>query len=211
VPSHYEILGVARTASHDEVRQAYLVRARAVHPDRALDASSAEASARARAMQDVNEAWRVLRDTTSRMVYNRALAVPRHEPEEPTTPRVEPSDLDVPYTSAVAEPGDLGVAVVRALPWLAIAAILVSIFVFTAFAGRSGEPPGPRSLVGKCISSGAASAVVPVPCGEPNEGRVELVVDRASFCPTGSTSRPVPGDLWLCLRPAGPSASTGAP
>lgn len=223
MPSYYEVLGVTRTASYDEVRRAYLERARAVHPDRVVEGSTSDAELRARSMQEVNEAWRVLRDPARRSAYDRAPAGARRTPGGPSRPpprRTSPppppghlrdgeygedgldvDDLDVPYTSALAEPGDLGVSMARALPWLAVAAILVIIFVFTAFAGSSDQASGPRDLVGKCVSSGRASVITPVPCQDPNEGEVVLVVDRASLCPDGSSSWSVPGDLWLCLQP----------
>jgi hypothetical protein len=211
VATHYDVLGVAPTASYDEVRHAYLERARAVHPDRVVEGTASEAERRARTMQEVNEAWRVLRDPANRSAYDRALAgggrpAAMQSGPSPWPPRHDPlddeDDLDVPYRSALAQPGDLGVSMARALPWLALVAILVIIFVFTAFATGSGRnASGPHALVGRCITSGLGSAIDPVPCQGPNEGQVVLVVDRASLCPDGSTSRSVPGNVWLCLKP----------
>lgn len=112
----------------------------------------------------------------------------------------------------MAEPGDLGVSLARALPWLVVTVILVVIFVFTAFAGGSKEKlSGPRELVGKCISSERSSLIVPVPCQGPNEGQVMLVVDRSSLCPDASSSRSVPGDLWLCLEPSPTATPADSP
>jgi hypothetical protein len=113
-------------------------------------------------------------------------------------------DLDRPFTSAPAEPGDIGLSFVRALPWLTIAVILGAIFVFTAFAGHDRSPQGPQDLVGRCVSSGNVATVVAVPCQGPNDGKVVLVVDQASLCPDGSSSRPIAGDHWLCIEPNNP-------
>ena len=215
MPNHYDVLGVSPQASYDEVRHAYLERARAVHPDRVAEGPASESGVRGRSMQEVNEAWRVLRDPSSRAAYDRALAGGRRVPRMPPTQRPAPrpprarrdedEDLDTPYPQTPADPGDIGVSMARALPWVAVTVILVIIFVFTAFAGGSHDPSsGPHDLVGKCISSGRASVIVPVPCQGPNEGQVKLVVDRASLCPDASSSRSVPGDLWLCLEPFNP-------
>ncbi len=51
--THYDTLGVASSASSEEIRKAYLRRARALHPDRQHDRAPAEARRAERAMQQV--------------------------------------------------------------------------------------------------------------------------------------------------------------
>ena len=65
---HYGRLGVTRTASHDEIRRAYRVMARRLHPDTHGGHVSAE-------MLAVNEAWRVLSDKGRRTAYDAKLRV----------------------------------------------------------------------------------------------------------------------------------------
>ena len=209
--THYEVLGIAPTAAQEDVRRAYLTLARELHPDRTLGASVAQAELASRRMQEVNEAWRVLREPASRAAYDRAIAGGRR-PTRPAAATTAPSaprhladddddpDLDTPFRSAPAEPGDLGVVVVRALPWVAVLVILGAIFVFTAFAGNREEPAGPEELVGRCVATGSASAVVAVPCEGPNDGEVVLVVSRPSLCPDDASSLPL-RDRYLCLQP----------
>lgn len=192
--THYEVLGVESGASAEQIRKAYYDRARELHPDGFAGRSDAEATS-GRAMQDVNEAWRVLREPGSRASYDLMLRQPSTQAPQPRTRRVD--DPDLPYRRQPAEPGDLTVAVVRAAPWVAVLVVLAAIVVFTAFA-RRGDVPG--DLVGKCMN---APAGIPeeAPCDEPNDGLVVLVVNRDGICPRGSIGRIVAsGDLY-CVRP----------
>jgi len=61
---YYQVLGVARSASEDDIRRAYRKLARKYHPD-----VSKEADAEAR-MREVNEAYEVLGDAEKRAAYD---------------------------------------------------------------------------------------------------------------------------------------------
>jgi curved DNA-binding protein CbpA len=69
-PDHYQLLGVARGASPEEIAQAWRRRARAEHPDRQPSEAGDEAAGRFRALA---EAYRVLSDPGRRAAYDRAL------------------------------------------------------------------------------------------------------------------------------------------
>ncbi|MDP9019496.1 MAG: J domain-containing protein [Actinomycetota bacterium] len=195
--SYYDVLGVPPTASADAIRRAYRGGARELHPDRRPGASSEESAAAARAMQELNEAWRVLGDPVRRSRYDRALV----EAARPAPP-VPPVDGEQLYRQPRAEPGDVGVAVVRGLPWLLMLTVLFLIFVFTAFAGSgSDDRPSASDLVGRCVEVQPGSEVHEVPCEEPNDGRVDLVAVRSSLCPAEAAVVRMPGERsWLCLR-----------
>jgi curved DNA-binding protein CbpA len=77
--THYDVLGVARTAPDGEVRRAYVARAREHHPDR----SGGDADA----MRAVNDAWATLRDPERRAAYDRTLSA---APVIPASPAAEP-------------------------------------------------------------------------------------------------------------------------
>jgi DnaJ-class molecular chaperone with C-terminal Zn finger domain len=62
---YYEVLGVGRSASDEDIRRAYRKLARKYHPD-----VSKEADAEAH-MRDINEAYEVLRDPEKRAAYDR--------------------------------------------------------------------------------------------------------------------------------------------
>jgi curved DNA-binding protein CbpA len=190
--THYDVLGVEPTATSAEIRQAYVARARLLHPDRLQDLPPGEAARRSRDMQDVNEAFRVLRSPESRSVYDAGLAgraAPGRTPGTSGTPPPGPGDDDATDRGLVAERHatqvDPAVSVLRSLPWVVVLFVLGVIFVVTAFAGGSDDGDGRSSydLVGACVRSQQGVGVVEVPCTEPNVGRVE--------------------GTWLCLRPAG--------
>jgi len=204
--SHYDVLGVPAGASAEDIRAAFRRRAREVHPDRqpatGVSGSSGPASSpRAeQAMQELNEAWRVLGDPSRRRAYDQSMVSRPRVEARPGRPPVDADDI--PYFHAPAEPGDFGVWLARGLPWAVVLAVLMGIFVFTAFAGGvDDDEPSASDLVGECVRFERGGVVFSVPCDEPNSGRVDLVAVRSSLCPEGSSSVRLPSQgSWLCLR-----------
>ncbi len=195
MPTHYEVLGVDPSTSQEDLRRAYVRRARALHPDRHVGAEPGRAASAARAMQDVNEAWRVLRDPSRRAAYDARLRGP--------APSAAPPLRAHPGASPMAHVPDAPVVrVVRGLPWVAAALVLGAIFVFTAFAGGGSDDGGssPSSLVGSCVRGSAGSQIQEVDCERTGAQRVDLIATRASLCGDGSSAVPV-GEVWLCVRP----------
>ena len=67
-----------------------------------------------------------------------------------------------------------------------VAGVLGFIFVFTAFAGAS-DPSRPTPTgSGECVAAQAGIGVVRVPCDEPNQGRVVVIVPRQTSVPERS-------------------------
>ena len=199
--THYDVLGVRPDATTAAIRAAFVEKARALHPDGYGGRPDAELDAARRGMQDVNEAWRVLRDPVLRAAYDRLLQeAPTQAKARVAHPATAPRDdaLDRPYPRRPAEPGDVTVAIVRAAPWVAVLVVLAVIFVFTAFA-RNGDDR--ETLIGKCIST-ASGPAREVPCSAPNDGEVVDIVQASSGCTGGSVAKVVPGGTWYCLRPA---------
>ncbi|PWE33578.1 molecular chaperone DnaJ [Maritimibacter sp. 55A14] len=63
---YYEVLGVSRNASADEIKKAYRSKAKAFHPDRNSDNPNAETQ-----FKEANEAYDVLKDPEKKAAYDR--------------------------------------------------------------------------------------------------------------------------------------------
>lgn len=120
--THYDVLGVARSAPAAEVRRAYLALARRHHPDRP--------GGDARTMRAVNEAWATLGDPSRRADYDRSLAPPQAGPA-PTAPERERTDEEE-LLADLADDTPLGGRIVLA-PWvsmLPVGAFVASLGLF---------------------------------------------------------------------------------
>jgi hypothetical protein len=199
----YDVLGVRPDASADELRRSYLQRARLLHPDRHIDAGSARRAEVERQMQDLTAAWQVLGDAGRRRRYDEQQGIGVRE--RPPTTTDEPrfvTRLDG-TTEADVEPVDGLAKLARGIPWIALVAVLVIIFFFSAYA-LTGTPGagdiGNGTKTGTCVLITGGSPT-PTPC-DTNGARVVItLVGASSPCPQGTERfQPTSGNAAYCLE-----------
>ena len=171
------------------VRKAYVERAREAHPDRHIDASTADRRTAEVWMQEINEAWNVLGNARRRRRYDLET--------EPERRFVSRADGTMPPEFETLNDDDLdGTSrVIRGLPWVIIVFVLFAIFVFTAYAATGGD-----SSTRGCVTANGNS-IVEADCGTPGARRVVTTVDASQPCPP-ATERlaPATGLIAYCLE-----------
>jgi hypothetical protein len=117
VPDLYQLLGVAREASREEIAQAWRRRARAEHPD--ARPADADAPSQFRALA---AAWQVLGDPARRAAYDRALGsgqvagMPAPAPVPVPVRRVRPGGVTGPVPGPPLRVGPVRVSGPHAAP-----------------------------------------------------------------------------------------------
>jgi hypothetical protein len=213
--THYERLGVTPAASTEEVRAAYRALARRLHPDRLVDATPAERNLAERRMREINEAWRILGDPTSRRRYDDSLVGRQRRPStgaaRGSAPARPAPEIDDGMVEVAGPTTALGAAAMRHLPWMVVLGTLAVIFVVTAYAGIHHDPP-PRPeqppAAGACVDVRAGSVAHEVPCSGPHRYEVVQRVAAATSRPAHSSARRFAGDRWWSCLVRGSTAST---
>jgi len=188
--THYDELGVPPTATTGEMHAAYRARVRALHPDARSGSTDRDADRRAdAALRRLNTAWEVLRDPPRRRTYDNQVFAPPG--------LAGPPGAAVPRAAATWGE-EAGRPHFRW--WIVVLAVLLAVFVFTAYAGGATDTNPPRSpTIGRCLARQPGVDAI-VDCSSPNEGRIVADVAPRATCPTGS--RPVTafgGSRTLCL------------
>ncbi len=215
--THYEVLGVSRTASSDEIRRAYHQQARLWHPDRFVGKPELESQQAENLMRGVNEAFRVLGNNERRQQYNRELdgastGSGRITVDDGVT-RIDPRLLDPEYLQARRQAQEQVIStqhsrMMKFVPWGGFLGLLLLIFVFTAYAtgGSVVEPvvlPGPDVGVAanSCVRLMQGPSLIEVPCDRINDGRVIGARFPDGTCPAPLTTDEIrlDADTIVCL------------
>lgn len=211
--NYYQRLGVKASASSEEIRAAYRALAGRLHPDRMIDASSAERTLADRRMREVNEAWQELRDPVRRRRYDEGRLSAGRSPRSSTSASASstrPSRrADVPamaenddLVDVMGSMGPVKAGLFRHGPWVALAGVFLVIFVVTAYASSSSPAEKPvGSQVGTCVNVAAGPTTTVVPCDGPHELRIVERIPDGGSCPAGTEKRRLAVDGYLeCVR-----------
>jgi molecular chaperone DnaJ len=170
--THYEVLGVAPSASTEVIRSAYRALARLHHPD----VSTLESSAREMAV--INNAWSVLSDPVARFNYD------RQQREPSVGVRVDHEEKErVNDVTRVMQTGSVRI------PWRG--------FLFFSLLGVAGvfalhavsKPTGPVQpdlllVAGSCVDIDREQFATEVSCAGPHDGSVRQLVAFDRDCPS---------------------------
>lgn len=204
-PNHYERLGVAPSASTDEVRSAYRSLARRLHPDRLGPATGAERLLAERRMREINESWQVLQDPGRRRRYDEGLLSNRRHSNGRSSGPARAGVSEVADDELVDVMGPitaLRAGLLRHLPWVVLLVVFAAIFVFSAYAtaDRSISPGRSNVSAGTCLDTSAGTSTTVVPCSGPHDLQVLDRVSSPGDCPEESEARRLGRDtLFDCV------------
>ena len=184
--THYEVLGVSRTATTAQVRAAFRSLARAHHPD-------TSASGSAESMAPINEAWRVLGDPALRRAYDRSLAEAAAEAQ----PSVEQEWATDPV---LVQPPE------STFPWrflIALAIVGIGFVLFGVFTYQPSKPGPPDNVltVGSCVVLEENGDATEVNCDGDHDGVVDSLLVEGEVCPANlEPHRDSQGLGEFCIR-----------
>ena len=134
--TYYDVLGVSPTASQEEIKRAYLLRSKMLHPDR-FDQTrqNAEWQLANELLKELNHAYAVLKEPVARAEYDRSnlsSGSPPHKPPPQTQPQQKPTPppQKAPWTNFVKGAGGEHVTrvLVRGIMWFLSATVLLLIW-----------------------------------------------------------------------------------
>jgi hypothetical protein len=186
---YFEVLGVDKDASDEEIAAAYRERAKRLHPDQHPNASPAEQAKWSAAMAQLNEAWDALRDRPALPATSDLTTAPA--PAAATPPAAPP-----PRTAATRRSAAVPVAMPHIGRWVlaSLAALLAVIAIVALVIGATGSAAPPATTinptpvwgVGTCVAG--SPQIRPVACSEPHNGKVIARSAVPTTCPDAADS-----------------------
>jgi molecular chaperone DnaJ len=190
--THYETLGVARTASPAEIRDAYRRLARRHHPDSAAGRDPG-------AMTAINEAYRVLGDPARRAAYDAGMRGTTTVAATPAPGRTGSRPVVAPPPLPPAR-----------FPWklaLVMAAVGATVVLVAAALYEPAADPPPDNVLrpGSCVTIEGNGDAREINCTENGEQLVVVtLVTGDEPCPEGLPAyRDRQGMGMACVRPEG--------
>lgn len=173
---HYQRLGVAPTATPEEIRTAYRNLARVHHPDKHEGKTST-------VMLEINEAWRVLSDPVLRYKYDADLRSHRNEVDE------QQSQQRNERLENIADDAERRHYSPARFPWKFVVAVIVlgTILILVLGAFSQSDDPAPIDnvlRVGSCVAvTEFQQEAYEVSCTETHAGVVQQIVPFDAVCP----------------------------
>jgi hypothetical protein len=201
----YDVLGVAPTATADEIRAAHRARSKASHPD--AGGSTAQ-------FQLVQRAYEVLSAPERRSVYDRELRGEPPPPRPASRPSPAPATVRMPHPGPV--PPEPAQGCLR--PWVAIGgAVAVVVAVLVVIATLSSSNPGPSATSDgtgprpPAAGTAAPHASTTAAAGGAADVTTSIVSDLPAGFPRGHVPLPSSarlGDAVLAAAPGAPVVYT---
>ncbi len=221
--SHYEIVGAPATSTPEQLRRAYLKRARQLHPDQFAGRPAAERAKAERRMQELNASWTVLSDPEARRAYDLRLRRPAprgtgrvvsaregawkpFDPSEPPRPKprkgpvvADEREMEIRGTAKLLRPAPVAIMVGMFVLFIVAATMLTGGGGDTTPA-RTAPEAQPTGVPLECLSLGALTEVTR--CDGRHDAVVWSVVDAGEACPDGQDSiyRQGLGGLYCITR-----------
>lgn len=199
----YAVLGVARSASPEEIRRAYRRAARAAHPDSVAGeraASEGTAASGIGDMAEINAAWSVLSDPVRRAAHDASLDGARDvSSEEPSHVAEQPWPV---RSAAVPTDGPARIPW-RAMRWMLVIGVMTVIALSLVSPDARETPPDQLLQPGSCVTFDDTAAAVEVSCSLDHDAVVRRLVGFDGTCPADTEARRDRQGLGLaCVVPA---------
>tara|TARA_B100000953_G_scaffold259222_2_gene224171 strand:- start:1989 stop:2660 length:672 start_codon:yes stop_codon:yes gene_type:complete len=194
----YKILGVPADAEHSQIRNAYLGKARKLHPDNFRNSPKEDQKRSEELMRSLNQAWTTLSNPAKRKKYDDELLSQRTADEMNSSGKFSYSERWTPEAKA-DESADryatheemqlTGFAkIARPIPLLLVLLGGLAILAVVAFFGNNGNSkstrpvPVPTGVPMACMDFVAGSKGVEVPCGN-HDAVIWTTVLSGESCP----------------------------